>query len=517
MSILFAGLKELMLASTLRVHYFFKKERLVMVKNMQNNKKKIASHINEVSHKKKGRMYLLDTNVLVYDPHAFFAFADTEIALPSVVLEELDNFKREGTDRGRNTREAVRILDALRSKGSLKNGVRLDNGSTLRVVFLPEEKKPVFPFKLRLEDNEILLEALALKEDGYDLIFISKDLNARVKADALGIASEDYLKERVSIDEFYKGWIRIPVPAVELKDEYPKMLHGLGKDLQLAVNEFIILESQHNAYNYRVFRYLGNDRFHVVKAPMLRWPLKPRNAQQLMAMDLLLDDSIKLVTFFGPAGTGKTFLALLIGLHKVLVEDIYEKMLIARPVVPLGRDIGYLPGDLQEKLYSWMLPVYDNMDFITHAATMGRHINEIEDEEEQSTHHHNNKKKGPGKKAHKKKGGIVPLDELIKRGKISLEAITYMRGRSIPYQYILIDEVQNLTPHEVKTLVTRVGEGSKIILAGDPYQIDSPYLDFASNGLVIASQRFKGQSLFGSVYLETSERSELSKLASDLL
>lgn len=519
MSILFAGLKQLMLASTLRVHYFFKTERQVMDKNMQNNRKKVSSHVNKVSNN-KGRIYLLDTNVLVYDPHAFFAFADTEIALPSVVLEELDSFKREGTDRGRNTREAVRVLDGLRDKGSLKDGVKLDNGSVLRVVFLPNEKLPAFPFQLQLGDNEILLEALALKGQGYDVIFISKDLNARVKADALGIASEDYLKEHVSIDEFYKGWIRVPVPAVELKDEHPKILQGLAKDLQLAVNEFIILESQHNSYNYRVFRYLGSDRFHAVKVPMLRWPLKPRNAQQLMAMDLLLDDSIRLVTFFGPAGTGKTFLALLIGLHKVLNEDVYEKMLIARPVVPLGRDIGYLPGDLQEKLYSWMLPVYDNMDFITHSATMGRHLNEIDDEEEQSSHHHhhnNNKKKGPGKKAHKKKGGLAPLDELIKRGKISLEAITYMRGRSIPYQYILIDEVQNLTPHEVKTLVTRVGEGSKIILAGDPYQIDSPYLDFASNGLVIASQRFKGQSLFGSVYLETSERSELSNLASKLL
>lgn len=493
-----------------------------MVKNIQKDNK-VSSRASKESVKKKGRIYLLDTNVLVYDPHAFFSFADTEIALPSVVLEELDSFKREGTDRGRNTREAVRVLDGLRDKGSLKDGVKLDNGTIIRVVFLPGDKITTFPFQLQLADNEILLEALALKSEGYDVVFISKDLNARVKADALGIASEDYIKEHITIDEFYKGWVRVPVAAVELKDDNPKILRDLAKDADLAVNEFVILESQHNAYNYRVFRYLGGDRFRAIKAPMLRWPLKPRNAQQLMAMDLLLDDAIKLVTFFGPAGTGKTFLALLIGLHKVLVEDAYEKMLIARPVVPLGRDIGYLPGDLQEKLYSWMLPVYDNMDFITHSATMGRHLSEIEDEDEQhynqhnQHNQHNGKKKGPGKKAHKKKGGIAPLDELIKRGKISLEAITYMRGRSIPYQYILIDEVQNLTPHEVKTLVTRVGEGSKIILAGDPYQIDSPYLDFASNGLVIASQRFKGQSLFGSVYLETSERSELSKLASELL
>lgn len=481
-----------------------------MIKNID---KTTSLSVNDAT-RKKTKIYLLDTNVLVYDPHAFFSFANTEIALPSVVLEELDRFKREGTDRGRNTREAVRVLDNLRHQGSLKHGIKLENGSVLKVVFLPEEKKPAFPFKLRVEDNEILLEALALKEQGHEVVFISKDLNARVKADALGIEAQDYIKEHVTISEFYKGWVQIPVPAVELKNDNPKILYDLIKDYDLAINEFVELQSQHNPHHYRVFRYLGAQRFKIVNPPMLRWPLKPRNAQQLMAMDLIFDDDIKLITFFGPAGTGKTFLTLLGGLHKVLIEDVYEKMLIARPVVPLGRDIGYLPGDLQEKLYSWMLPVYDNMDFIAHAATAGRHLHDIEEQEEE---YHHKRPKGPGKKAHKKKGSIAPLDELIKRGKVSLEAITYMRGRSIPYQYILIDEVQNLTPHEVKTLVTRVGEGSKIILAGDPYQIDSPYLDFASNGLVIASQRFKGTSLFGSVYLETSERSELSKLASELL
>ncbi len=475
-----------------------------MAKVVRKNKKETAAS-------KKKKLYLLDTNVLVYDPHALYAFDNSEVGLPSIVLEELDKFKREGTDRGRNSRQIIRMLDELRHKGSLKDGVKLDNGATVRVLFLPKEENLQFPFKLCIEDNQILFEAVTLKEQGYDVIFISKDLNARVKADALGIQSEDYIKERVSIDEFYKGWICVPVPAIMLKDDNPKILRELAKDTDLAINEFVKLESQHNPHNYRVFRYLGANRFHVVKEPVSRWSLKPRNAQQLMAMDLLLDDNIRLVTLFGPAGTGKTFLALLAGLHKVLVEDVYEKMLIARPVVPLGRDIGYLPGDLQEKLYSWMLPVYDNMDFITHAAATGRHLHDLQEE------HHGKRKKGPGKKSRRKKGMIAPLDELIKKGKISLEAITYMRGRSIPYQYIIIDEVQNLTPHEVKTLVTRVGEGSKIILAGDPYQIDSPYLDFASNGLVIASQRFKGQPLFGSVYLETSERSELSQLASELL
>jgi PhoH-like ATPase len=463
--------------------------------------------------KKNKKVFLLDTNVLVYDPKSIYSFDGAEVALPSIVLEELDKFKREGTDRGRNAREAIRILDGLRAKGSLGDGVPLGNGGTVRVIFLPEKTIANFPFKLSIQDNEILYDAVGLKNEGNDVTFITKDLNVRVKADALGILTDDYIKEHINIDEFYKGWMRVAVPAVTLTDNDPKILHELAKDTDLAVNEYVLLESQHNAFNYRVFRYVGNDRFISVREPLLRWPLRPRNAQQLMAMDLLLNDDIKLVTLFGPAGTGKTFLALLVGLHKVLIEDIYEKMLVARPVVPLGKDIGYLPGDLQEKLYSWMLPIYDNMDLIVHSAGVRRHQAVIDEEQ----HGKNKKHKGPGKKEHKREGAIDSLDHLIKKGKISLEAITYMRGRSIPYQYIIIDEVQNLTPHEVKTLITRVGEGSKIILAGDPYQIDSPYLDFSSNGLVVASQRFKGERLFGSVYLESSERSELSKLGSELM
>ena len=462
--------------------------------------KKAVAGASKTTKKGDKKVFLLDTNVLVYDPKAIYSFDGAEVALPSIVLEELDKFKREGSDRGRNARESIRILDGLRSKGSLGEGVKLENGSSVRVIFLPEKTIENFPFKLAIQDNEILYDAMGLKQDGYDVQFITKDLNVRVKADALGIHTADYIKEKINIDEFYKGWMSVPVPAVTLTDNDPKILHELARDTNLAVNEYVLLESQHNTFNYRVFRYLGNDRFIPVREPMLRWPLRPRNAQQLMAMDLLLNDDIKLVTLFGPAGTGKTFLALLIGLHKVLVEDVYEKMLVARPVVPLGKDIGYLPGDLQEKLYSWMLPIYDNMDLIVHSAGVRRHQAAVEEESQ-----YNKKHKGPGKKEHKREGAIDSLDALIRKGKISLEAITYMRGRSIPYQYILIDEVQNLTPHEVKTLITRVGEGSKIILAGDPYQIDSPYLDFSSNGLVIASQRFKGERLFGSVYLEAIE------------
>lgn len=464
----------------------------------------------------KKKLYVLDTNVLVHDPLALYNFEGATVGIPAMVLEELDEFKKESNDRGRNTREAIRHLDAFRGKGSLQEGIKLDNGSTIKVLFLDPQEPFMLPFKMHLADNEILLTALSYKNQGYDVTFISKDLNARVKADALGILAQDYLKERVSEDSFYKGWVRLAVPAIQLKREIPDDLIELNKEYTLTLNEFVIVESQHNPYHYRIFRYLGESRFLEVMEPQFRWPLKPRNPQQLMALNVLLDDAIQFVTLFGTAGTGKTFLALLAGLHKVLVEEVYRKILISRPVVPLGRDIGYLPGTIEEKLQSWMLPIYDNVDFIVHSGKDLRHLKDIE--EEYKGRGDRKKKKSYFKEAERTDiAGLEPMQELMRHDKLSLEAITYMRGRSIPYQYIIIDEVQNLTPHEVKTLITRVGEGSKIILTGDPYQIDSPYLDFSSNGLVITSEKFKGQSIFGTVYLETSERSELSRLAGDLL
>lgn len=462
------------------------------------------------------KLFVLDTNVLVHDPTALFNFKNEIVGIPTIVLEELDKFKGEMSERGRNAREATRILDGLRERGSLSEGIPLDNGGTLKVLFIPIDKMPRIPFVLDVNDNKILLTAFYMQQEGYDVIFITKDINARVKADVLGIVAEDYLKETISQDEFYRGWINVDVPAVELKRDFPSILDKLVDDKKLMINEFVLVTSQHNPYNYRVFRYLGGRHFRIVHEPLLKWPLKARNPQQLMALDLLLDNSIQFVTLFGPAGTGKTFLALLAGLHKVLVEDEYEKILVSRPVVPLGRDIGYLPGTVEEKLHSWMLPIYDNMEFIMHSSQVGQHFEELEGDRHERR---KNKKGGDKRDKHqpRQNGTLRPMEDLVKHGKLSLEAITYMRGRSIPYQYILIDEVQNLTPHEVKTLVSRVGEGSKIILAGDPYQIDSPYLDFISNGLVVTSERFRGQRVFGTVYLKTSERSELSKLVTELL
>lgn len=505
-----------------------------------------AAIAQKITQKKKTikKIFILDTNILIHDPRALFQFSGVIIGIPVVVIEELDGFKHESTDRGRNSREAIRLLDEFRTQGSLRDGVALENGAIVRILFVEPEGKTKIPFEDHTADNRILAIAYAWKQKGYTVRFISKDLNARIKADVLGLESEDYVKEYVSTDNFYHGWRRVSVPAVELKRETPNVLHDLESDL--APNEFILVESQHNPHNYKIFRHLGvrKDSFKLVNNPPLPWPLQPRNPQQMMAVDLLMDDSIPFVSLFGPAGTGKTFLALLVGLYKTLIADVYEKILVSRPVIPLGRDIGYLPGTMEEKLHNWMLPIYDNIQYIMHAIEMGEHVHNVHEEEHRDVHfkrskdqrhhqrshgkhhdrHHHKKRKhqgdGHGQRQpqhYQDDQKKMSLDRLLTSGRIDLEAITYMRGRSIPYQYILIDETQNLTPHEMKTLITRVGEKSKLVIAGDPYQIDSPYLDFSSNGLVVASQRFKGEKIFGTVYLETSERGLLSQRASELL
>lgn len=483
----------------------------------------------------KDKVYLLDTNVLIHDPHSLQNFADARVVIPITVLEELDNFKGESSDRGRNAREVIRTLDQLRNKGPLREGVTLDNGGVVQIVFArhavvhrdgTNAEDQVLSASTS-GDNKILGIALALKEQGFNVQFISKDINARVKADVLGISAQDYLRGQVTTKDVYRGWIEVPVQSVQLKHDIPPELNELVDQGKLAPNQFVVLTARTNQYQYRVFRYLGEKKFKDVHAPELRWAVEPKNILQLMALDLLLDPTVQLVCLLGPAGTGKTFLALLAGLHQVLVQDMYAKLLVSRPVIPLGPDIGYLPGDIQEKLHIWMQPIYDNVDLLVHSAALNSsqygapaepHEHQYSSDRSSGREERLSRRKRQAyQDRHEKPHGLRSLDDLVRSGKISLEAITYMRGRSIPYQYILIDEVQNLTPHEVKTLVSRVGQGSKIVLAGDPFQIDSPYLDFSSNGLVVSSTKLKGQSLFGTIFLESSERSELSRLAAELL
>lgn len=464
---------------------------------------------------RENRIFVLDTNVLLHDSQSIFKFKGVVVVIPFVVLEELDKFKKDQSEIGRNARVIIRIIDKLRHEGRLSDGVEIGNGtrSLFKVIETPKISPDEDIFG-DLVDNLIIKTAQNLENEGNIVTLVTKDINARVKADALGLDAEDYTtKETVSSDDFYKGWKRIQIPANNLRQI---SVNSIGEILSqknipietLMPNEFIILESENNPENNKLFRFMGGKNFKEVHNKKIVSHFGAKNIQQLMALDLLRDDNIKLISLIGPAGTGKTFLTLLMGLHKVINEHLYRKFLITRPVVALGGDIGYLPGEMQEKLRYWMQPVYDNLEFI---------YSQIDEFDESHVHSEEKKKDKHILKKRKKQGTTSPVDMLQQKGILSLEAITYMRGRSIPYQFVFIDEVQNLNPHEVKTIVSRAGEGTKIIIAGDPFQIDSPYLDFSSNGLTITSNKFKGESIFGTVFLEKSERSELATLAASKL
>lgn len=475
------------------------------------------------------RIFIIDTNVIIHDVKALFSFKGVVVGIPFIVLEELDTFKKEGGEKGHNVREAIRQLDALRGKGHLADGVPLDHdtdGSILKVYRNPKE---ITFASLRtsdihdVKDNVILQTVSDLVQEGNRVTLVTKDINVRIKADALGLEAEDYTKGAVLYDSFYKGWQRFPVSANELSSLSPQTVGSLLSGTQLYPNQFVIVEQNNNPEQYMLYRHLANNHFKEIDPITIMHIFKAKNVQQLMTLDLLMDDNVKLVTLVGPAGTGKTFLALLVGLFKVAYEHAYSKLMVTRPVVALGADIGFLPGDIQEKLHYWMQPVHDNLEFISSQMLRGteEYLGFGKKQERRGRRHHGQQRaqQHEQERPHGEMGreDTHIVERLQRQGIISLEAITYMRGRSIPFQFVFIDEVQNLTPHEVKTIVSRAGEGTKVILAGDPYQIDSPYLDFSSNGLTVTTEKFKEYPLFGSVFLETSERSELAKLAADIL
>lgn len=474
----------------------------------------------------KEQLYILDTNVLVEDPEVIFKFPKARLGIPIFVLEELDRIKTESSSRGASARLIARHLDKIRSYGSLKNGVQLENGTQIQILFDTSNHANLAGLKFDITDNRILMLAIAEQQKGQDVTFVTKDINARIKADALGLKSQDYLRGLDLTEKYYKGWQEYDVTGMDLRKEVPPILKDLASDKKIVINEFVALYSQGNEYNNRLFRYRGGGLFKEIVQPSLHWPIKAKNIHQLMALDLLFDPEIPFVSLTGPAGTGKTFLTLFVGLYNVLVSEAYYKMTIARSVVPLGHDIGFLPGDVQEKLHGWMQPMYDNIDMIAHliAHTQSSSFFERKDsgyyEEGRRQKNRRFNTKQHSQQRYFQKDRVKPvgsLDELIRQHKVSLEAITYMRGRSIARQFIFIDEAQNLTAHEVKTLLSRVAGDSKIILSGDPYQIDVPYLEFSTNGLVVSTDRFKGQPIFGSVFMPISERSELSRLVQELL
>lgn len=440
------------------------------------------------------KTYVLDTNVLLQDPKAIFSFQDNDVVIPAVVLEEVDSKKRYSDEIGRNARYVARLLDGFREKGQLHAGVPNFKGGFLRVELNHRSfVRMQETFGEMTSDNRILAVAMNLhleqqqSESPAPVILVSKDALMRVKADALGIEAQDYLSDRVVHNsDFYTGCVTLSVDPSVIDEFYMQRKLSLNKlniD-SLLPNQFVILKDKMGSSKSALAKVNANthtiDPLVLYKDPV--WGISPRNAQQKMALELLLNDDIPLVTLTGKAGTGKTLLSLAAGLLKTEDEHIYKKLLIARPVVPMGKDIGYLPGEKEEKLRPWMQPIYDNLEYLFDT-------------------------KSPG-----------DIDRILDgMGSIQVEALTYIRGRSIPGQFIIIDEAQNLSKHEVKTIITRVGEGSKIVLMGDPEQIDHPYLDATSNGLTYVVERFKSQGLSGHITLEKGERSMLAQLAADLL
>lgn len=437
------------------------------------------------------KTFILDTNVLLHDPRALFSFEENDVVIPIYVVEEIDGFKKELSELGRNARQVSRYLDDLRQEGSLSHGVKLDGGGTLRVATtsktLPEEVSTD-----RGLDSRILATALDFKEKKSakdKVVFITKDTNLRIRADAIGVETENFEPERTEISDIYPGYATLEVSSEEIDSFYAHSSLPLP-DPYYAPNEYVVLVDKLKPSHSAMGRVDLRDR-RIGPIPALKagaWGIRPRNKEQIFALDLLLDDSIKLVSLVGKAGTGKTLLAIAAGLHKVAEERVFQRLLVSRPIFPLGRDIGFLPGDVEEKLNPWMQPIFDNIEYLMGLSNGGKHANH-----------------GRGYR------------ELIDLGLLQIEPLTYIRGRSIASQYMIVDEAQNLTPHEVKTIVSRAGEGTKIVLTGDPYQIDHPYVDSTNNGLIHVVNKFKSERIFGSVSLSKGERSELAELGANLL
>jgi PhoH-like ATPase len=436
--------------------------------------------------------FILDTNVLLHDPRSIFSFGDNNVVVPIYVIEEIDNFKRDLSSLGRNARQVSRYLDEYRLLGKLGDGVSLgpDKG-TIRVVISERQLGKEVTTDGHAIDNRILATALDLRErEKLPAVFVTKDTNLRIRADALGLHAEDYDVEEVNLDTLWTGVDEIEVDGEQVNEFYTSGAVPVAPTLEPPPpNEFVVLRDKANPQHSAVGKYSATRQAYVPLIKMPKegvWGIRPRNKEQSFAMDLLLNDEVRLVTIVGKAGTGKTLLAIAAGLQKTMEESVYQKLLVSRPIFPLGRDIGYLPGDVEDKLNPWMQPIFDNVEYLMNLSR-------------------SDKKAGRG------------YHELMDLGIMEIEPLTYIRGRSIPNQFIIVDEAQNLTPHEVKTIITRVGDGTKIVLTGDAYQIDNPYVDATNNGLIHVANRFKNERLAGHITMSKGERSPLAELAANLL
>ncbi|MBL9174519.1 MAG: PhoH family protein [Verrucomicrobiales bacterium] len=442
--------------------------------------------------------YILDTNVLLHDPDALRNFQENEVLLPIEVIEEIDKFKRETTERGQNARTVSRLLDQLRSRGSLAEGVPLDHGGHLRIIFA-DRLDPVgagsngasrvssAPVPNGSVDNRILSLALAFREANpkAPTILVTKDINLRLKADAYGLPAEDYETDRVNLRDLYTGMFEMAQPAAQLAEFRSSGELPLAAGPVRSPNEYCTLTAEGEPKRTMLGKVdVSGRRLVPLHDVQNVWGIRPRNREQHFALDALLDERIRLVTLMGKAGTGKTLLALAAGLKRTVNDREFRRLVVARPTISMGREIGFLPGTLEEKLSPWMQPIHDALEMLGD-LNMGQDSRRSAD--------------------------------LLRNGTIVVEALSYIRGRSIAGQFMIIDEAQNLTPLEVKTIITRVGHGTKIVLTGDPYQIDNPYVDAASNGFIYVVNRFREHAIAAHVELSRGERSELAELAANIL
>ncbi|MGZ3650110.1 MAG: PhoH family protein [Bdellovibrionota bacterium] len=443
----------------------------------------------------KKKVFIIDTNVILFDPHAIYKFAEHDVVLPLVVIEEVDKFKRDQSENGRNARTFSRLIDELRAKGAISKGIVMKSGGKFFIDIGTIDKIPEIPhLDLNKPDNQMLALAKKMSKNSKDeIIFVSKDINLRIKADACGVRAEDYEPSKFEVEDIYTGTSSISVKG-NLVDEFysKKKLPMEGVEHNFHANQFIFIRDDANVNHTAIGRFDGaqNTIVPVFKPNEGLWGVYPRNAEQAFAIDLLLNDEIKLVSLVGKAGTGKTLLAIAAGLSKTVDEGLYSRLLVSRPVMPMGHDIGYLPGTIEEKLNPYMQPIFDNIDFLFGVSSVAK-----------------SNRRGAGK----------GTQELINQGLLNIEPLTYIRGRSIPNQFMIVDEAQNLTPHELKTIITRAGEGTKIVLTGDTMQIDHPYLDSMNNGLANVVECFKNEAIAGHVSMVKGERSKLSELATQLM
>ena len=443
------------------------------------------------------KIFVLDTNVLIHNPRAMFSFKNNIVVIPIIVIEEIDNFKKGLDEKGRNARQIGRYLDKLRSEGSLRNGVHLQTDGYIVVdsaQWMFDDDQKVKSFLRKSNDNQIIATGLYYhnKFDKNKVYLISKDANVRIKADAVGLLAQNYETESIVFEELYTGLKDITITA-EQWDSYQVNQSLTIEKAELCPNQFVRL-SKPDMIDHITGRYDFEENkikpLAHYKSGEEIFGIKPRNEEQEFAFDLLLDDSIKMVSLVGKAGTGKTLLAIAAGLKQVIEDNKYSRLVVSRPISPLGKDIGFLPGSKADKFNPWMQPIYDNMEILL-SSKDGKE---------------NNNGKLFGKKNPK-------LQDYLDFDFIELEPLTYIRGRSLPNQYIIIDEAQNLTPHEMKTIITRAGENTKIVITGDPYQIDIPYLDSESNGLSMCAEKLKDEVMVGHITLQKGERSKLADLA----